>query len=92
MKSNKPVKFLEDIIGDKMFNFPDELANDRFGPTNQRCICIQVNSQKMIIPTGRPTTLTLQEFSILKDAGILSSSYTYALNAEFDPIGRPYDI
>lgn len=92
MTSEKPIKDLEEIIGDKKFFFPDELSNDRIPDKHKKCIFIQVNGEKHYIPTGENVSLTRQQFSTLKDSGIILPHYTYATNPEFDPIQRPYDI
>jgi hypothetical protein len=92
MKSTKKLKPLEDIMGKKTFFFPDSLSNDRMMDTHERCISLLVNGNKTYIFTGKSVEITLQEFSILKDAGIITPNYTYSLNLEFDPILRPYEI
>jgi len=90
MNSINKVKPLSDLIGKQTFFFPDDLSNDRVQNTHEKCIFLRVNGQTMLVKTGRNVELTQQEFSTLKDAGIILPNYTYAVNPEFDPIRKPY--
>lgn len=84
--SKKPVKDINDLIGEKKFIFPDELSNDRIQDTLERCILLRVNGQNHRILTGKIVTITSQEFAILKDAGIVSGDYNYAQERDYDPV------
>lgn len=90
--SLKPVKKLEDLLTKQTFLFPNELANDRVQNTHEQCIILFANGKKHMILTGVNIELDQQEFSILKDSGIILPNYTYSVNPEFDPIGKPYEI
>ena len=79
-------------MGKKTFFFPDELSNDRMQDTHEKCILVRVNGHNNYILTGKSVELTLQEFSVLKDSGIISGNYTYATRQEFDPVLKPYEI
>jgi len=90
MRSTKEVKKIEDLIGKKTFFFPNELANERVTNNLLPCILVQVNGKKHFILTGQSVELTLQEFAILKDSGMLTDKYTYQENKDFDPIRNSY--
>lgn len=90
MKSSKPVKKLEDLMGKKQFFFPDTLSNERVGNDNHRCIMIRINGTSHFILTGVKVTITPQEFAILKDSGMVSDVAMYSVANEFDPL-RPYE-
>lgn len=77
-------------MGKKSFYFPHELANERVGEDNKRCIMVRVNGHSSYILTGETVELTLQEYSILLDSGLVTAKYSYALNPDFDPL-RPYE-
>lgn len=92
MKSLKPVRPLDDLMGKKTFFFPDNLANERVQDTHEKCIFIRVNGISHYVLTGVTVEITQQQFSILKDAGIITANYTYSTRPEFDPVLRPYEI
>lgn len=92
MKSLKPIKPLQDLLTKKTFFFPNSLANDRVQNTHEHCILMFVNGKRHVILTGKNVELDEQEFAILKDSGIILPNYTYAINEEFDPMNRPYEI
>lgn len=91
MKSLKPIKSLEDLLGKKTFFFPDDLSNDRIRDTHEKCIMLTINGKVHTVLTGKNIELDKQKFSTLKDAGIILPNYTYAVNPEFDPILKPYE-
>lgn len=84
--STKPVKNIEDLMGKKTFFFPDSLSNERFGNDNERCIFVGANGKRFYIPTGRSVELTQQEYSILRDSGMITDNYKYTEVSEFDPL------
>ncbi|MCR4290488.1 MAG: hypothetical protein NUV86_09550 [Candidatus Scalindua sp.] len=86
MKSDKPVKLLADLMGKKTFFFPDELSNERVGNDNLRAIMVRVNGKTFNILTGQSVELSQQEFSTLKDSGMVTDKYTYSDTPEFDPL------
>lgn len=92
MKSKKPIKNIDDIIGNKRFFFPDEISNERNPVTLERCILIRVNGESHYIVTGKYVEITNQEFAILKDANIIGKNISYATSSDFDPINKPYQI
>lgn len=92
MKSTNPIKPLSELLGKQTFYIPHELSNDRVQDTHERCIFLGVNGRRLIVLTGVNVELTQQEFSILRDAGIILPNYSYAVNPEFDPIRKPYEI
>jgi len=92
MKSTKSIKPLTDLLTKKTFFFPDSLSNDRVQDTHEKCIILYANGKRHIVFTGKTVELTDQEFSILRDSGIILPNYTYATSPEFDPILRPYEI
>lgn len=85
MKSTKPVKLIEEVLGKKIFNIPNELSNERLS-TGEKCIVLGINGVNHTILTGKNVELTQQEFSILKDSGIISPNRMYSIEKEFDPI------
>ena len=86
MKSNKPVKRLEDLLSKKQFFFPNSLATDRVPNTMDNYMTLMINGKFHTILTGRIVEIDEQEFAILRDAGIISSTTTYSNDPEFDPL------
>jgi hypothetical protein len=91
MKSDKPVKNIDDLVGGKVFFFPDSLSNERVGNDNQKCIMLRINGKSHFILTNRNVSLTDQEFAVFRDAGMISGSISYEVNSEFDPLRKTYD-
>jgi len=89
--STKPVKSLDDLMGKKTFFFPHELANERVGNDMERCIMIRVNGHSHNILTGKCVELTLQEYAVLRDSGMITDNYTYSKSKEFDPLKDSYE-
>lgn len=91
-RSQKKIKDINELTGKKTFFFPDSLSNDRMRDTHEKCIFLRINGENHYIMTGIRVELTPQEFAVLRDSGMVTSSYTYASRPEFDPIGHPYEI
>jgi hypothetical protein len=73
-------------MGKKTFFFPDSLSNERVGNDNQKCIFIGANGKRLFILTGQSVELTQQEYSILRDSGLITDNYKYTEVEEFDPL------
>ncbi len=85
MKSTKQIKSLEEVLGKKIFRLPSEISTDTT-PEGKRCMVLGINGVNHVILTGVEVELDQQEFSILKDSGIINSNTTYSVKKEFDPI------
>ncbi len=82
--STKPVKDITEVVGKKTFLFPLEMANEN--KNGEKVILLRVNSQASYIPVGRKVDITLQEYSLLRDIGVITNEHTYEVNPEFDPL------
>lgn len=85
MKSLKRIKPIEEVLGRKIFNIPDELSNDKTA-IGEKCITLGINGVNHIVLTGKNIELDQQEFAVLKDSGIINSNKLYAVEKDFDPI------
>lgn len=86
--SEKKVKPLSEILGEKEFLFPESVANDTDPLTLKKVIRIQVNAKVHTIPINVRTKISYEAFCILKDAKIISPEETYETGKPFDPIRR----
>ena len=88
MKSDKPIKDITNLMGKKTFFFPHELSNERVGNDHKQCILVRVNGKSFYILTGENVELSLQEYSVLRDSGMITNGYSYEKVPDFDPIRR----
>ena len=80
----KPVKKLEDLVKDKRFNFPTNLATDR--DTGVLGITVTLGGVKTVIPVGEFTPITYQVYCLLRDIGKINPNDHFEEGEEFNPI------
>lgn len=85
-RSEKQVKDIEKVLGKKMFLFPKSLANEINPSTMEKCILLRINGQVSYIPVEKKVVINLQEYSLLRDIGVITGDHTYEVNPEFDPL------
>ncbi len=84
-RSGKTVKDLNEVVGEKKFLFPFNLAND-CSPEGKSSIMVQINSKKTYVICGEETMVDEDVFALLKDVGLVSSNETYEVGGPFDPV------
>ena len=90
-RSKKPIQKLADVVGEKGFIFPPQLANDCNPENGQPSLMVSINSKKTYIPVGKMTTINADVYSVLKDAGIVIAEKDYSAEGAFDPL-KPTDF
>lgn len=75
--STRKVLELKEIVGERIFNLPNSMANHIDIVTGDPCIYTQINGQKYYIPTEKPTPIPYVAFCVLKDLGILNYYNSY---------------
>ena len=69
MKSNKPIKKEYEVLGKRMYIFPEEYANDFDPVTRKKCMVVSINDQNTYVPVGEPVDITYEVWSLLKNIG-----------------------
>ncbi len=77
LRSEKTVRDLSELIGERIFTLPRSLANDIDVVTGQPCLFVGINGKSTYIPVERPTAISYPVFCVLKDLGILRSYQEY---------------
>jgi len=50
MKSNKPIKKEYEVLGKRMYIFPEEYGNDVDPVTRKKCMVVSINDQNTYVP------------------------------------------
>ncbi len=70
MQSDKQVIELKELVGERIFNLPKDMANHVDVVTGRPCIFVGVNGTKYYIPVEEPTPIPYNAFCALKDIGV----------------------
>lgn len=74
-RSGKKVIELSELVRDRLFTLPRNLANDIDTKTGEPCFSIGINGKWTYLPVGRPTPISYHVFCTIKDMG-LSPKYS----------------
>ena len=69
MKSNKQIKKEYEVLGKRMYIFPEEYGNDVDPVTRKKCMVVSINDQNTYVPVGEPVDITYEVWSLLKNIG-----------------------
>ena len=86
MKSDKPIKPIKELLGDRAFFIPKNKANDRNPDTGESSIFVSINSKVQYVPVDKEVTMSYEVFCVLRDAGIFGPNSTYVSPDDFDPM------
>jgi len=83
-KSQKPIKELKSLIGNRRFLFPRSLANECDPATGKPVLMVIINSKKTMMAVEESVSVDQDIFCLLKDIGIVKTEYQ--LDEIFDPL------
>ena len=81
--STKTVKPLQELIGNKRYIFPKEIANERDPQTGKSSVMVIVNGKQTFLPVEEPIEIPPDVFALLKDIGIIREDYQ--TDKDFNP-------
>lgn len=77
LRSRKKVIELENIVGERIFILPRNMANQIDIVDGRPCLFVGINGKPTYVPVDVPTPLSYPVFCVLKDLGILKAYDSY---------------
>ena len=79
----KPLKKIEDLIGNKRFKFPESLADERY--EGKLCIFVMIGGKATHIPVEEYVPIEYNVYCLLKDTGRIPHGSHFEEGEEFNP-------